>query len=695
MAKEKQRLLFTDDKSADPIDRDRRYQRNLMADRRRVERDIKIDYSRQNKKRRARCRTRPDLFCRTYFKDIFYNPFTPDQKVMVDELKHRFLYGGRKAIAAERGGGKSSITKVVAIWAMLYGWSDWIVIVGANSTDAQSRLKDIKAMLEFNDLLRDDFPEVCDPIRALEGSPQRASSQTAGGERTRLVWSRDEIVLPRVKGSSAAGSIITARGIDSAIRGLVRAEKRPGVIICDDIETRASAASMVDTANRKQTLEKDIVGLAGPGESIAIFLLCTIINRRCLAWEYTDPKKQPAWSGIRQKWIKRMPKATELWDKYVEMRQQDIVDGDPDARRAFRFYKKNRKAMDAGAIVSNKNRFNSEISVDGSALELSSLQSAYNLIADGGWDFFRCEYQNDPPDDDYAETSGLTSRVIQERCNGIARGVIPGWAEYITAGIDVMGRLFYWVVIAWKKGLIGHVVDYGTEPIESPTSGKLTDPKNKSAVESAVLAALLSWRDWELANGWKPETGETLRHVDQVCVDAGWMDTAVYNFVKSAGDKKYRAVKGLGSSSPAAYRSPRKASRDRILGNNYFGSFQYKDKVWLWSLNSDYWKQTTQNAFLTPIGKPGSLTIFGDDPYKHKGYGRQIVAEVWTREFVPGKGYKDYFNVVDKANHYLDATHYATAAAAMLGCQVLTVPGRVKAKISLSEIQKAKREGRL
>ena len=691
----KQKDLFGDNVLS-LTQKDREYQRKLMRLRRQAERDIKIDYSRQNLKRRRQCRNRPDLFCLTYFPRTFYNPFTTDQKIIISAIKQRIRYGGKQAIAAERGGGKSSITKVVGgVWAIVYGWLDWVVLLRSIADDAKTMLEEIKSYYEKNILLAADFPEICDPVIALGGAPQRSKSQTVNGVRTWIRWSGNEITFPTVKGSKASGSIITAKSIDGAIRGLVREEKRPKFVLADDIETRASAKSMTDTRNRRETLDKDVAGLAGPGEEMATVLLCTVINRQSIGWEYTDINQRPGFNGIRQKWIKKMPTNRDMWDRYVDMVIQDRKGGDKFARTAFAYYKNHRKVMDKGAVVSNKNRYNKKMLPGGRPIELSSLQAAFNLIAEKentGWDDFCCEYQSEPPDDSLTETSGLTARIVAKRCNGMDKGVIPGGTEYVTAGIDVHGRLLYYLVVAWQQGFTGHIVDYGTNPVYSPTSGKLTDQVNREAVQVAIFNALMIWRDWVLGNPYKSETGGNARTVDLTCIDSGWMDIAIFNFIKSNVGSKYRAVKGFGSSQPQAkvYRKPSAESQTVQLGHNWYARYQADYHAWLFHVHSDYWKQVAQNAFMTDIGQPGSMTIFGDDPYKHRTFGRHIVSEEWTTQFEPGKGTREFFNVIDRHNHWLDCLHYASAGASMVGVKLLG-EDIGSPKISLAALQQLRR----
>jgi len=667
----------------------REYQREIMRARRAESRDVKIDRSKQSMIRRNRCKNNPERFCRIYFKEIFYNDFTDDQRQMIRAIEDRIRYGGYQAIAAERGGGKSSITKIVAgIWAVVYGFVDWIMLINASAAHAEDTLRDIKDFYQFNDLLRDDFPEVCDPIRALDGAAQRANFQTCNGKRTRLKWGASEIVLPRVEKSACSGSIITAIGIDGSIRGKVKGAKRPRLVILDDIETNETAASLTMTDRRRDAIGKDITGLAGPGRQMAIVLLCTVINRKCLAWEFTDPKKQPAWNGIRQRWIRSWPKNVELWDQYIDKRQAGQQGGDPFAREAMAFYQANRQAMDDGVNVSNPARYDSKILKDGSPLEISSIQAAYNIIADKKINYFSCEYQNDPPEDLNLSATAVNELTIKNKANGLEKGLVPSWAEYLTAGIDVGGRTLHWVIMAWRAGMIGHIVDYGITEVHSPLTGKLTSEENKEALEAAVNNALLEFRDAESV-GFTQESKDTPKILDLCLVDSGWLEDPVFDFCRIT-NKKYRPCKGFGSSHKVAYRPPKSQGKDRLVGFNFYAYWQDKVQLLLYHVNSDFWKLAVQNAFIVDIDKPGSMTLWGQ-PSNHTQFSKHLTAEVWTREFLPGKGIKEYFNVERHQNHWLDAAHYATAAASVLGLRVVNDVAGQPRRISLAKLQEERK----
>jgi hypothetical protein len=66
----------------------------------------------------------------------------------------------------------------------------FIPIIGANQTRATDNVNSIKRIFE-SDLLLADFPEVCYPIRCLEGINQRSHGQLYQGKPTHIEWSAD------------------------------------------------------------------------------------------------------------------------------------------------------------------------------------------------------------------------------------------------------------------------------------------------------------------------------------------------------------------------------------------------------------------------------------------------------------------------------------------------------------------------
>ena len=642
-----------------------------MRRRRALDRDVAIPPIRHTRRRR-RCQAQPREFLRYYFPEVFFNPFTADQIEMIDTIAEVMTNGGRRGKAAPRGDGKSSISCGLICWAISYGIRQFPVIIGPNQEEADARREMICHQYDTNPQLGEDFPEICTPIRALEGAPQRQQSQTVAAQRTHLKWSGRYIVFPTIQGSLASGSIFTARGIDGAIRGMMYQSRRPDFVLLDDIETSESVRSETETAKIDKKLESDIPGLAGQNRSIALVMLCTIMRRGCLADLYTDRAQRPAWNGQRYKLLQRLPLREDLWNEYVELRRAAALSGDPHARVAHAFYLAHRTAMDDGAIVSNPHRFDGRELPDGSRLQVSTLQMCYDIIADtGGWDAFRTEYQNEPPAEEEAETLRIPARHIQHRITGRPRGVCPADPAYITAGVDIGGRQVHWNVVAWQAAA-AHVIDYGTVAVPSPMEGRLNDPDNQAALEAAIQLSLAELRD-AFDAGWPDEETGDIRHLDCCLIDSGWPASQAAVFQLSRSDpRRYRAAKGFGTGSgQARYRQPATKGRGQIIGQHWFARRQPKWRARLYSVDADYWKSWVHAALLAPIGEPGSLQLFGDSPNVHREYANHLIAEMWTREWRIGKGWVEFWDQRSRHNHWLDATSLAAAAASILGLQTV------------------------
>jgi hypothetical protein len=605
-------------------------------------------------------------FCHHYLPDDFSDPFTPDQIELITDLIYAIKHGTWWADAMPRGDGKSTIAEGVMTWAVCYGFLRFPVIVTATTQDSKNRIDDLKRFFEQSDRLYEDFPEICHPVRSLEGSSRKAGMQTCNGELTHIEWGGEKLAFPIIPGSKAAGACIMCKTIEGAIRGLKHGPLRPDFVFLDDIETDETAYSLADTDKRRRKIEKGIVGLAGKKKAISIFMACTIIKKECLADEFTDPKRKPAWHGKRYKMLATLPVNVAMWEKYIELRQTDQLAGDDTGRTAHAYYLENREKMDEGHVVSNPYRFNKN-------LEVSALQACYNLIADMDWDNFSAEYQNDPPNELGIETVGINIAAVCKKTINVPRGTIPEWCEVLTRGVDVHGRILHWVDVAWKQGMQGHIVDYGTETVHTRDINNLTADENKTAVEAAIVSALEVLADWEAENGYPMEsTGETV-HVNLGLIDAGWMPNAVGQFIQANASGRYRASMGFGSTQKKRYAAPRgKSTAIRNVGVDWHAVKSVAVGGLLWQFNADNFKNAVHRGFMTTDG-PGSLALYQDDPIKHRDFGKHICAEIWKKEHVsgPGGGYKEYFDVKDRNNHKLDCMAQAMAAASMCGIRLL------------------------
>ena len=660
--------------------------------RRAIGREIEIP-SVRNARRRRRCRRDPAIFLETYFPDIFYNPFSTTQLKMIRAFQSCIELVGWEALATERGGGKTNIGLGLTIFALVYGLRRFGMVLGANATEAARNAGDIT--IKFEDRARwphfsADFPEICTPVQALQGAPQRARQMAYKGSLLNMKWSSQMIRFPTVPGSESSGAILMSRGLDSAIRGTQFTGQRPDLIILDDPETADSAKSQLQTDALDNRIERDVVGLAGPNRACTILYLGTIAHADCLADRYTDPKQKPAWSGKRYPLLEQYPNEWEpegregLWQKYIRQYQRDVAWGDKLFTKAHAFYLRNRRRMEAGAIVSSKFHFANDPDQrrpDGTSVEATTIQFCINRIASVGQESFDTEYQQIPPVHEQPQTAAIDRTAVVTSITGRRCGVLPPETAYVTAGIDINARACHWTVLA-TAGAAMHIIDYGVEPVHSPLEMNLTDHAADEAVEQAIMMALLEIRQI-FSNGWAMEDTGEIRHLDTCLVDAGYKDTPVYAFVRSAPRGLYRASKGFGSKSgQARYRHPTKQGYGRRVGTHWFATHQPGEKVWLHNLDADFWKERVQYGFMLPHEgeiRPGATVLFGDDPAVHSRFADHITAEVRTTVFRDGKQLTFWDQRRDR-NHWLDTLYEAAAAAAICGQPIITDTTKAEAK---------------
>lgn len=190
-------------------------------------------------RRKLECERNFRLFCENYFPETYSLAWSPDHLKAIGKIETAVLSGGLFALAMPRGSGKSTLTETACLWAMLYGHREFVTLIGATESAALETLDSIKTELEVNEKLAEDFPEVSFPIAQLEGIANRCAGQLCGGERTRITWTSNEIVLPTVKGSRASGVIVRVAGITGRVRGMKYKRSdgrsvRPSLVIIDD-----------------------------------------------------------------------------------------------------------------------------------------------------------------------------------------------------------------------------------------------------------------------------------------------------------------------------------------------------------------------------------------------------------------------------------------------------------------------------
>lgn len=148
--------------------------------------------------------------------------------------------GDRRAYVAPRGSGKSTTLFVITTLWVACHHPTFIAAFSDTGTQAEDHLKTVRAELNGNRLLRDDFPDACRPMLKPNGNPISDSAA--------MLYTRN-------------GFCFSARGIDTGVLGLVDPlNRRPQIIYLDDIEGQeGSGYSIYQAGQRRETIISGIL----------------------------------------------------------------------------------------------------------------------------------------------------------------------------------------------------------------------------------------------------------------------------------------------------------------------------------------------------------------------------------------------------------------------------------------------------
>lgn len=667
----------------------------------------------KNHNRRKACERDLRRYLLTYFPDSFPLEFSEDHERIIKEIEYKVLHGGLKAIAMPRGSGKTTILIRAGKWALSYGHRRFLMLIEADGTAAEESMDVVKMEFETNERLHEDFPEICVPIRALQGIVQRANAQTCLGDRTLMTWEKRTLILPTVPGSKAANAIFACSGILGRIRGrqIVTTDGktiRPDFVLINDPQTDISARSELECAKRERVINGGVLGLAGPGSHISGFAAVTVIREGDAADRMLNKKLSPKWHGERCKLVYTWPSdnndtAKKLWDRYLELRAEEIDAGDDHHPKANAHYVANRKAMDKGAKVGWPSRFMPH--------EISAIQHAYGLRQDYP-DTFDAEYQNEPRPTITACTAfkPLTS---DEYCLRVLdthkRGELPDWVENVTLGIDVQKSTFWWAVLATSPDFDALVIDYGVWPDQGidyitldqcdRTYARAT---KRSRPGEAVIAGLNTLVSELAARRYVRDDG-TQMGIERGIVDSGYETAAVHRFCMGSPAIKMQPSKGFGiTARQKPWESlPIKKGERRGFGYRVppMKGVRGTREV---HVDANRWKTFVSESFAMEQGSKGAWYLFRASPARHRMIADNLSAAYPTETTGQGRQLYEWSLKPNRDDHLFDAVILAGVGAAMSGSSSNAVtlakrPKQREAKVKLTmaerkELARQKRE---
>ena len=708
-----------------------------MAASRKVGRDLKPPAV-KDPARRAACEADDVLWLRTYLPTVFEFEFTDAQRYYIAEIAGAMTHGRKKCIAAPRGDGKSSIFRYLALKHALTRTVKFFLLLASTGGQAGESLSAIKEKLSgsvaFDEKkgtcqpltpLAEDYPLECAIATYIAPAPSRARNATVHGHGILTHWPGAHVIIPQfaspadvppkmlsdygIKPDGKIGGIVMAMGWKSSeIQGRNVLDQRPDFVALDDLDNRDSLASELGSVAEKieRQIETNIAGLAGVSKRLGMVMLCTVPSRTSVAFRYSDPSIKP-WSGVRVKRIIQWPTNVALRDQYIDLRQRGKktmgADGrpvDPDARQAHGFYVANQAAIEAGALLSNPNDYIRDEAADGTPLEISGLEHAYNYIADFGMAAFETEYQNNPPDEDQNQDVRLTAYHVRANARSdYERYVCPTDTVLVTRGADLSQGGIYWVSVAWNQDACGAIVDFDYQKFEG------MDETPAAAAERLVYSGLQTWWHQQAENPYEVHASGDAWAPDLTFIDSGWKDKewGTQPVYLLAQDLAYRGIvpcKGISNWRPRrpvpnsvwAYPDANIVRLPGDVRKTDSGQIVREPPVTLAELHSDSLKLHVHHGLLQPFGSTGSLGVYtpprdeaGREQWsRHQDFAHHILAEEWQRQ---PNGVYQWVAAGTRAggrkrapgrNHWFDALYYAVAARNLWG--VSTIRGSAPPK---------------
>ncbi len=265
-----------------------------------------------------------EYFGRTYFPHYVTAPSSALHRYICERFPGLIFKsietgeGDREADAAPRGNAKSTwTTLILPVWCAAFKYRAFALIVSETNAQAEDFISCIKAEIETNERLAQDFPKLC-------------------GEGP--VWRSDCIVT---------NNGVKARGVGAGqkLRGMRHGSKRPDLVIGDDLENDEAVASVEQRKKLEQWFFKALMKIGA--KPTVYVVIGTILHYDSLL---ANLLKKPGWKGQKFKSVLTYS-TSPLWERW-ETIFADTTKGKEEAEAgADAFFKTHRAALLEGTAV--------------------------------------------------------------------------------------------------------------------------------------------------------------------------------------------------------------------------------------------------------------------------------------------------------------------------------------------------------
>lgn len=345
-------------------------------------------------KRRKEAEKSLDTWVSEYMIGLILNSTPPEKgKEVLREMQKAMVSHSNTLLSIARGQGKTSYCQCAGLYAIATGIQKYVVIISANQKSADNLLSDFyKVCMEQDTKFSNDYPDLCLPFQLCAGSLRRR--QLYNGVSTDLVRNSGTLQFARLvdddgKDLATSGSIIETRGYTGQLRGMKRISGgkslRPTLCLLDDWEDEDTASNPTSVEKMWDIINKDIIPMGGE-QRISLLATQTPL---CADDLVEKIKKDKHWTTLNYPAIISYPKNMDLWNKYFEMYDQELV-MKYEHTKSLKFYQDNFDDMNEGSEVFNPARFCKE---DGHISAIQKLLEIKNTIGEAP---FASEYQMCP-----------------------------------------------------------------------------------------------------------------------------------------------------------------------------------------------------------------------------------------------------------------------------------------------------------
>lgn len=150
--------------------------------------------------------------------------------------------GWRRGYVSPRNSAKSTTWFLIGpLWAAAHRHVKFVAAFADSASQAEGHLTTFKRELDTNELLKKDYPSLCRPML------RNMKRMSVADNRSMM--------------QQGNGFVFAAKGVDSATLGMKVGEKRPDLIILDDVEPSESNYSAYLAEKRLSTIQNAILPL--------------------------------------------------------------------------------------------------------------------------------------------------------------------------------------------------------------------------------------------------------------------------------------------------------------------------------------------------------------------------------------------------------------------------------------------------